>query len=171
MKAMPFRTHILCVANRTVDSPELLEALKARAAAAPVHVTLLAPTPWSERAEAQKRLDATIASLAEAGIEAEGLLGDADPIVAVQETWNPGRFDDVIVSTFASPFSAWMRVDLPHRVQKLTDCTVHHIQAGPWRPPRPPEPAPQPERRALLPSVLSLMRSRTRRADQAQARY
>src|SRR5438034_10761352 len=115
---MPIRTHILCVANRTVDSPELLDALKARAAEGPIHVTMLSPTPWSERADAQKRLDAGLAALRKQGIEAEGLLGDADPIVAVQETWNPGRFDDVIVSTFASGFSAWMRIDLPHRIQK-----------------------------------------------------
>jgi len=112
-----------------------------------------------------------MAGLTEEGIEAEGVLGDADPIVAVQETWNPGRFDDVIVSTFASPFSAWMRVDLPHRVQKLTDCTVHHVEAGAARPQRPPVPIPQQDRSGLLPSVLSLMRARTRRADQAQARY
>ena len=168
---MPFRTHILCVASRTVESPELLEALKARVAQGPIHVTLLSPTPWSERADAQKRVDAAIAALTKEGIEAEGVLGDADPIVAVQETWNPGRFDDVIVSTFASPFSAWMRVDLPHRVQKLTDCTVHHVEAGPWRPPRPPAPVPQRERSGLLPSVLSLMRARTRRSGEAHARY
>ena len=46
---MAFTTHLLVVANRTVDSPELLDALKERAQRGPIHVTLLAPTTWSER--------------------------------------------------------------------------------------------------------------------------
>ena len=87
---MPFRTHLLVVANRTVDSPELLAALEERSAQGPLHVTLLAPVLWSEREDARVRLDAAIASLGERGMEGEGLLGDADPVVAVQEVWNPG---------------------------------------------------------------------------------
>lgn len=38
---MAFTTHLLVVANRTVDSPELLDALKRRAERGAVHATLL----------------------------------------------------------------------------------------------------------------------------------
>ncbi len=41
---MAFTTHLLVVANRTVDSPELLDALRERAQRGPIHATLLAPT-------------------------------------------------------------------------------------------------------------------------------
>jgi hypothetical protein len=159
-QGMPFRTHLLVVANRTVDSPELLAALEERSAQGPLHVTLLAPVLWSEREEARVRLDEAIASLRERGIEGEGLLGDADPVVAVQEVWNPGRFDELIVSTFATGASRWMQIDLPHRIARLTDCTVRHVVTRPAIPPSPPEPPPEP--RGLLESALGLLRTGTK---------
>jgi hypothetical protein len=161
---MAFTTHVLVVANRTVDSPELMDALTQRAQDGRIHVTLLAPTLWSEREEAQGRMDTAIATLKAAGIEAEGMPGDADPIVAVQEAWNPGRYDEVVVSTLTEGASRWLQIDLPHRVARLTDCQVRHI-AVPVRSAQPQPPSPPPARRPMLESVLSLMRSSTRGSD------
>jgi hypothetical protein len=158
---MAFRTHLLVVANQTVDSPELLAALRGRAAQSPIHVTLLVPSPYSERAGAQARVQAAKQGLGEGGIEAEGILGDADPIVAVQEAWNPGRYDEVVVSTLEAGASRWLQVDLPHRVAKLTDCQVRHV-AVPARRPAPARPQAPPERRPMLERVASLMRSGSR---------
>jgi hypothetical protein len=158
---MAFTTHLLVVANRTVDSPELLDALRTRAETGPIHVTMLAPSTYAERAEAQRRLDSAAASLEAAGIESEGTLGDADPIVAVQEAWDPGRYDEVVVSTLAEGASRWLQIDLPHRVAKLTDCQVRHVSV-PERRPAPPTTQAPPERRPMLERVASLMRSGTR---------
>jgi hypothetical protein len=158
---MAFTTHLLVVANQTVDSPELLDALRQRAERGPIHVTMLAPSRYAERAQAQRRLQTAASNLEAAGVEAEGLLGDADPIVAVQETWNPGRYDEVIVSTLAAGSSQWLQIDLPHRVAKLTDCQVRHVSVPLRRPAPPTAPAPA-ERRPLLERVASLMRSGTR---------
>jgi hypothetical protein len=158
---MAFTTHLFVVANRTVDSPELIDALKERAQRGPIHVTLLAPTTWSEREDAQERLAAAVAALGESDVRAEGLVGDADPIVAVQEAWNPGRYDEVVVSTLTEGASRWLQIDLPHRVARLTDCQVHHV-AVPVRHAEERPPAPPPPRRSLLESALSLMRSATR---------
>lgn len=158
---MAFRTHLLVVANQTVDSPELLAALRERAAQSPIHATLLVPSAYSERAAAEGRMRDSIKRLGEQGIEAEGMLGDSDPIVAVQEAWNPGRFDEVVVSTLEAGASRWLQVDLPHRVAKLTDCTVRHVAVPAERAtPRPPEPPPA--RKPLFESALSLLRSATR---------
>ena len=93
-------------------------------------------------------------------MESEGVLGDADPVVAVQEVWDPGRFDEVMVSTFATGASRWMQVDLPHRIAKLTDCTVRHVITHPTQAPVPP--APLPPRRGLFESALGLLRTGTR---------
>lgn len=159
---MSFRAHLFVVANQTVDSPELLTAVEQRAAAGPIHVTFLVPCGYREREAAQGRVATAIARLGGAGIEATALLGDADPIVAVHEAWNPGRYDEVVVSTFAAPLSRWMQIDLPHRVAKLTDCTVQHVEAAlPTRDVQR-RPSAPPPRRPLLESVLSLMRSSTR---------
>jgi hypothetical protein len=158
---MAFTTHLLVVANRTVDSPELLDALRQRAEQGPIHVTMLAPSSFAERSQAERRLQSAAASLEAAGVESEAMLGDADPIVAVQEAWNPGRYDEVIVCTLAAGASQWLQVDLPHRVAKLTDCQVRHV-AVPVRRPAPPRAEPPPERRPMLERVVSLMRSGTR---------
>ncbi|HEX7244979.1 MAG TPA: hypothetical protein VF245_05365 [Solirubrobacterales bacterium] len=157
---MAFTTHLLVVANRTVDSPELLDALRQRAEQGPIHVTLLAPSLWSEREDAQRRLAAAVEALGASGVPAGGALGDADPIVAVQEAWDPGRYDEVVVSTLTEGASHWLQIDLPHRVARLTDCQVRHV-AVPVRRPQP-RPSPPPARRGILESVLSLMRSSTR---------
>ena len=158
---MAFTKHLLVVANRTVDSPELLNALRQRAEQGPIHVTMLAPSGYAERSQAQRRLQSAAASLEAAGVEAEVMLGDADPIVAVQEAWNPGRYDEVIVCTLAAGASQWLQIDLPHRVARLTDCQVRHVSVPMHRPPAPRASAP-PEHRPLLERVASLMRSGSR---------
>ncbi len=158
---MAFTTHLLVVANRTVDSPELLAAIRERGALGPIHVTMLVPSAYSERAQAERRLESAVASLSGDGIPADGMLGDADPIVAVQEAWDPGRFDEVVVSTLTEGASRWLQIDLPHRVARLTDCQVKHV-AVPERRPEEHRVTPPPERRPMLERVASLMRSGTR---------
>ena len=157
---MAFRTHLLVVANQTVGSPDLRRALEERSRQGPVRVTLLVPVLYSEREEARARLDEACSGLRGRGIESEGLLGDADPMVAVQEVWNPGRFDEIVVSTFETGASRWMQIDLPHRIAKLTDCTVRHIESHPAVEPAPT--APPPQSRGLLESAVGLLRTGTR---------
>jgi hypothetical protein len=143
-----------------VDSPDLLSALEGRAGEGAIHVTLLVPVLWSEREAARARLDEACSGLRERGIESDGVLGDADPMVAVQEVWDPGRFDEIVVSTFASGASRWMQVDLPHRIAKLTDCTVRHVESRPAA--EPVATAPPPAPRGLLESAVGLLRTGTR---------
>ena len=158
---MAFTTHLLVVANRTVDSPELLDALRLRAESGPIHVTMLAPSTYAERAEVQRRMERAAAHLDAAGVDSEAMVGDADPIVAVQEAWDPGRYDEVVVSTLAVGASRWLQIDLPHRVARLTDCQVRHVSV-PERRPAPTSAQAPPERRPMLERVASLMRSGTR---------
>jgi hypothetical protein len=158
---MAFTKHLLVVANRTVDSPELLDALMARAQDGPIHVTLLVPAAWSERSLAERRMRDAIAALEVGGLRAEGMIGDADPIVAVQEAWDPGRFDEVVVSTLSEQASRWLQIDLPHRVAKLTDCQVRHVVVPVNRPDEQ-RFTPPPARKPMLDSVLSLMRTKTK---------
>lgn len=139
---MPWKTSVLVVANQTADSPELIEALGERAAASSAEFTLLLPPLADRRAEARGRIEAAVASWREAGLEASGEVGDSDPVVAVQEIWDPGRFDEVIVSTLSTGTSKWLQIDLPHRVERITGVTVRHVVATPPEPP--PEPGASP---------------------------
>jgi|tagenome__1003787_1003787.scaffolds.fasta_scaffold18383656_1 hypothetical protein len=135
---MPWTTKALVIANRTVDSPEVRDAIVSRAAAGPLHVTLVAPVSSGsgslrERREGTaQRLERAVAQLRAAGVTVEGIVGDGDPMVAVQDVWDPRRFDEVIVATLPTGASRWMAADLPRRVERLTGARVTRVvaQAG-----------------------------------------
>jgi hypothetical protein len=129
---MAWKSSILVVASQTADSPELIEALKARAEAGAAEYTLLLPPPpGKSREEARTRLDQVVAHWREAGLEASGLLGDDDPVVAVKEAWDPGKFDEIVVSTLATGTSRWLQIDLPHRLDRMTGVPVRHVIGTP----------------------------------------
>jgi hypothetical protein len=127
---------VLVVANRTADSDELHAALVERAGDGPIEVTLLAPAAWEVvdphggRQSAWRRLNAALRRLASAGISARGVVGDADPVAAVQGVWDEQRFDEVIVATLPRHLSRWLGLDLPRRVEQLTGRPTRHVVAS-----------------------------------------
>jgi hypothetical protein len=132
---MSWTTKLLVIANRTIESTEIRDALVDRAAAGPVQVTLVAPVSSgagsvrAHRMETAQRLERAVQRLTEAGVPVEGVVGDSDPMVAVQDVWDPRRFDEVIVVTLPTGVSRWMAADLPHRVERLTAARVTHVVA------------------------------------------
>ena len=133
---MSWTTKLLVIANRTIECEEIADAILERATAGPVQVTLVAPAssgPSSmrvRRMETAQRLERIVQRLSEAGVPVEGVVGDSDPLVAVQDAWDPRRFDEVIVVTLPTGISRWMAADLPHRVERLTAARVTHIVAA-----------------------------------------
>lgn len=126
---MAWKTSVLVVANQTADSPELMEALRERAARGDTEFTLLLPQLPGRSEEARSRLEAIVASWREAGLEVRGELGDSDPVVAVKEAWDPSRFDEVVISTLATGVSKWLQIDLPHRVERMIGIGVRQVVA------------------------------------------
>ena len=153
---MAYRTHLLVVGNRTIDSPELLAALSQRAEEGPIRVTLVAAAPWEEHDDARARAQRAAAALGERGIEAEVVVGDGDPVVAVQEAWDPRRHDEVVVSTWDPSVSKWLRIGLAQRVERLTGCRVRHVISQ-QRQPAPASGPLQRERPDLVTTVSSLL--------------
>jgi len=127
---------VLVVANRTADSPELLDALRARAERGPVRFTLLAPASTGREAT-ERQLESGLKVMRAAGLDVEGRIGERDPTGAVQDTWDPGEFDEVIVSTLPAQTSKWLSINLPQRVAKLTDALVTHVVASEAASPQP----------------------------------
>jgi hypothetical protein len=138
---MSFAKSILVVANVTAASDELCRALVERAADAPASFTLLVPATGTDLTAAQERAATAVGRLRDAGLECEGLVGNSDPIIAVSETWDPRRFDEIIVSTLPIHLSKWLHAGLPERIFKLTGTPVTHITARPAKPSAAPAPA------------------------------
>src|SRR5262245_38424241 len=125
-----WRSRLLVVANETATSAELRAFLLARQAQGPLDVTLvIAATgagPDSDR-RARERLAAAPHALHDAGLDAEGLMGDADPYVAACEAYHPAAYDEIVISTLPAGASMWLANDTPQRVQHTTGARVTHV--------------------------------------------
>jgi len=159
---MAWHARVLVIANVTATSPDLLAALQARSDRGPIDPTLLMPATgngFAGREEAQGRLDEALERWREAGFDAQGMVGDPDPIVAVHETWDPRAYDEVIVSTLPGRSSRWLECDLPRRVAQITGLDVAHVESHERREPRS-GPLPPREKPALGPLTLRAPHSR-----------
>lgn len=117
MESTPRR--ILVVANRTAATPQLLDAVRSRAARGPCTFALLIPEePRKGRADWTLETAVPLMERA-AGGPVEGMVGESDPFEAVQAALRDPGFDEVIVSTLPKRISEWLRRDLPHRIERL----------------------------------------------------
>jgi hypothetical protein len=151
------RKSVLVVANVTAASDELCRELSERAKLEPAAFTLVVPATHASggRKAAEETLAHALERLHEAGIEADGTVGHSDPVVAVNDAWDPRRYDEIIISTLPMGSSRWLHAGLPERIFKLTGAKVSHIISTPPKPPVPTVPAPLHEHAALGPlSVL-----------------
>jgi hypothetical protein len=122
---------VLVVAHRTAATPALLEAVRKRAAQGPSAFTLLVPNsthglhrvtdPEDQTAdEAQSVLELALPLLEDAaGAHVEGIVGDPNPLNAVQDAVNLRGFDEIIISTLPAHVSRWLKLDLPHKLEGL----------------------------------------------------
>jgi hypothetical protein len=138
-------SHVLVVANETVDAPALREALAAHDHN--LQVTVVSPVNEpkrgyvvytdTRRASAQRRLERALGHLREAGIPADGYVVEADPAAAVRDalaTLEP-PVDQVLVSTHTEEKSGWLRRGVLDRIRSTVgDVPVEHLVAGPGGP-------------------------------------
>src|SRR5262245_15683704 len=117
----------LIVANQTLTSRSLRDAITARLADGPVRTHVVVPLSpvggrltWDEhesRTVAQTRLDDVLTRLREMGAEADGEVGDRDPVMAVRDALRDRKVDEVIVSTLPKGLSRWLGEDVPSRLR------------------------------------------------------
>jgi len=69
-------------------------------------------------AQAQRRLDQTVADLADLGVPVEGGLGDPNPVEAISALLEERRFDEIIVATLPRRLSRWLRADVPSKAER-----------------------------------------------------
>jgi nucleotide-binding universal stress UspA family protein len=117
----------LIVANQTLTSRSLTDAITARLAEGAVRTYVVVPLSpvggrltWDERSSrevAQTRLDEVLARLREMGAEADGEVGDRNPVMAVRDALRDREVDEVIVSTLPKGLSRWLGEDVPSRLR------------------------------------------------------
>ena len=130
-------SRILVVANRTLCEQHLIDELRERRRRAPAVVTLLVPASrpsgsWTDaqaEEEARGRLDDMLETLAAAGIGALGAIGDADPVVAVDDLLREQSFDEIVVSTLPAGLSRWLAANAVRRIRAHTGLPVTHVVA------------------------------------------
>jgi hypothetical protein len=134
-------THLLVVANETVDARTLRDALAARGN--DLHVTVVSPVNEPQRgyvvytdtrrASAQRRLDRALGHLREAGVPADGYVVEADPAAAVRDalaTLEPA-VDEVLISTHPEEKSGWLRRNVVDRIRGAAGpVPVEHLVAN-----------------------------------------
>src|SRR6266581_8749341 len=97
--------HILVVANETVVSHALVDVIEEKAKEGGAHVTVLAPVNQprqgyvvyydTRRAAARRRLDRTLELLRKAGVHADGVVVETDPVSALRDVIDQLQPDEV----------------------------------------------------------------------------
>jgi hypothetical protein len=134
----PDERRVLVVANETVGGEELMEAIGELALAGKTRFLVVSPAlnsrlrTWTSdedgaRATAQQRLDETLQHLAAVGIEAEGDVGDLDPLVAIEDGVRKFHPDELVISTHPPGKSNWLERGVVDAARKRFDVKVTHV--------------------------------------------
>jgi hypothetical protein len=122
---------VLVVAHKTAATPALQDAVRERAARGPAEFTLLVPNSAhglhkvmdpeeTEAGEANQVLELALPLLEQAaGSHVEGMVGDPNPLDAIQDAVNLHGFDEIIISTLPTRVSKWLKLDLPSKIGGL----------------------------------------------------
>ena len=131
----------LIVANQTLGGAELVDHVRERLASGPCSFHLVVPaTPpkehltWTEgeaHAIAERRLAEGIDRLSALGAEVGGEVGDASPMLAVDDALRNRSVDGIIVATLSMGRSRWLRLSLPDRLGRKYGLPVTHIVVEP----------------------------------------
>jgi hypothetical protein len=129
----------LIIANQTLASEELLKEVARRIDDGQVRFYVVVPaTPirralaWEEGETmdaARERLRLLLAWLHRRGADAEGEIGDRDPIAAARDALRRRAADQVILSTLPIGRSRWIGQDVPSRLRAELRMPIHVITA------------------------------------------
>lgn len=132
----------LVVANRTTSSDALIGELKALADRENpgrerlfIFVVPAEGGDGRDRQQARARLDQVVDRARAAELQAAGMVGDPDPYTAAMNALAYFEIDDVVISTYPSTRSGWLRADLVERVRGASGLPVEHVVNEPAKSP------------------------------------
>jgi hypothetical protein len=134
----PDEHRILVVANETVGGEALRERIAEQGQGKRSRVLVVSPalnTPlrhWASdedpaRAEAQERLDRSLARLEQEGIQARGEIGDGDPLQALEDAMRTFGPDEIIISTHPEGRSNWLERGVVTGARERFTVPITHV--------------------------------------------
>jgi hypothetical protein len=131
----------LVVANQTASGDELLGVVTRLVHGGPHHFHLVAPASpardhlrWTEGDAyllARENLEKGLARLHEVGATAAGSIGDANPLLAIEDALRQHRIDALVISTLDERRSIWTRHNLAERAATKFGLPVIHVAPDP----------------------------------------
>ena len=129
---------ILVVANETVGGGPLREEIRQRSEGYDEHILVVCPAlnsplrHWASdeddaRVKAQERLSASLARLQEAGIDAKGEVGDAEPLQAMEDALRLFGADEIIISTHPEGRSHWLERGIVDAARERFAVPITHV--------------------------------------------
>jgi hypothetical protein len=129
---------ILVIANETVAGHTLRSMILERSLDVREEVLVVTPAlnsplkHWvsdedGARAAAQERLDASLAKLAEAGVQARGEVGDGDPLQAMEDALRTFGADEIIISTHPEGRSNWLERGVVTKARERFAVPITHV--------------------------------------------
>lgn len=137
---MPEPAKVLIVAHQTAATVPLLGAIEERARQGPARFHLVVPrqphgierlaNPQESGEDvAHGVLVDALPRLSEvAGSEVTGSIGDAEPLMAIEDAVNLGEYTEIIISTLPLGISRWLKLDLISKARGL-GLPVTHVLA------------------------------------------
>ena len=129
---------ILVVANETVGGETLRSMILDKSYGVREEVLVVTPAlnspirHWvsdedDARAAAQERLDASLAKLAESGVQARGEVGDGDPLQAIEDALRTFGADEIIISTHPEGRSHWLERGIVENARQRFAVPITHV--------------------------------------------
>jgi hypothetical protein len=113
--------NILVIANETATSDQLQTAIGGPGGS--TRVLVVAPT--LDTRSARRRLNTCVARLSARGIQAEGTIGDSDPLHAAIDALHVFPADELVIAT--DQRSNWLARRLVERVAEHFDGPILHV--------------------------------------------
>jgi nucleotide-binding universal stress UspA family protein len=129
---------ILVIANETVGGQRLREEIRRRSEGYEEQVLVVCPAlnsplrHWASdedgaRAQAQERLNASLARLREAGVDAKGEVGDGEPLQAMEDALRTFGADEIIISTHPEGRSHWLERGIVEGARERFAVPITHV--------------------------------------------
>ncbi|HET9323976.1 MAG TPA: hypothetical protein VFO03_08860 [Gaiellaceae bacterium] len=134
----PGERRILVIANETVGGESLRDLIHRRSEGVEERVLVVCPALMSPvryfasdedgpRAAANERLDRSLTRLRELGVAADGEVGDADPLQAIDDALRIFGADEVIISTHPEGRSLWLERGVVRSARERFDVPITHV--------------------------------------------